>query len=272
MKMLLIVAGLVVVAVLAMQFVRSGVFREKIDDLRQQLLASQVSAPPDQSLIPILVREFAARNGGRIGGPTAVHMAQSAEMRLQPDQPFFPIEATQLSGTREPGFVWHAAGTMAVFVPLQVVDSYVAGMGWLEARIAGSIPVASARGPDIDKGEAMRFLGELAWNPDAMINAKGLTWRQVDDVTVEVSMQTQGGTARVSLLFDAAGDIVGIAADDRPAAVGNVVPTRWIGRFSDYARSGPYRWPRHGEIAWMLPEGEFIYWRGAILSITPAGD
>jgi hypothetical protein len=272
MKILLIVAAIIVVAALATQLVLSGMFRAKVNELRRQLLASQVSAAPDQSLIPILVREFAARNGGRVGGPTAVNMVQSAEMRLQSDQAFFHINATQISGTRAPGFVWQAAGAMAAVVPLQIVDSYVADTGWLEARIAGSIAVASALGPRIDKGEAMRFLAELAWNPDALINVTGLTWRQVDDLTVEVSMETRGDSARVSLLFDAGGDIIGIDANDRPRAVGNAaVPTRWVGRFSDYAQSGDYRWPRHGEIAWVLPEGEFIYWRGDILSVKRAG-
>jgi hypothetical protein len=272
MKLYLIIAAIAVVAILVTQLVLSGMFGAKVDNLRRRLLVSQVSAAPDQSLIPDMVREFAARNGGRVDGPAAVHMVQSAEMRLRPDQAFFHINATQLSGTRDPGFVWYAVGTMAAIVPLQIVDSYVASTGWLEARIAGSIPVASAVGPFIDKSEAMRFLAELAWNPDGLISATGLTWRQVDNLTVEVSMNTQGGAARVSLLFDAAGDIIGIAADDRPRAVGKLnVPTRWIGRFSDYIQFGAYRWPRHGEIAWALPEGEFIYWRGDILSVTRAG-
>lgn len=193
-------------------------------------------------------------------------------MRLKPDQAFFHIDAIQLSGTRDPGYVWHATGVMAKVVPVQVVDSYVAGAGLLEARIAGSIRVAHAVGPDIDKGEAMRFLAELPWNPDAMVNATGLTWREVDEHTVEVSMRTQSGVARVSLLFDASGDIVGIEAKDRPWALGNVsAPPRWVGRFSNYKQVGAYRWPGYGEIAWVLPAGEFIYWRGDIVSVAPAG-
>lgn len=263
------VAGAIIVAVLATELALSGLLSAKVEELLRRLRASQVSAAPDQSLIPLQVRDFAARNGGLIGGASVVRMVQRAEMRLKPDQAFFRIGATQLSGVRDPGFVWRATGALAGIVPLQVVDSYVAGAGWLEARIAGAIPVASARGPEIDKSEAMRFLAELAWNPDAMINASGLSWRPVDSRTVEVSMTTRGGPARVRLLFDAVGDITGIEADDRPGAIGKL-PAPWIGRFSDYVRIGAYRWPRHGEIAWALPEGEFVYWRGEIVSVTRA--
>lgn len=41
-------------------------------------------------------------------------------------------------------------------------------------------------------------------------------------------------------------------------------------RISDYAQVGAYRFPRHGEIAWDLPNGEFIYWRGDVLTLEPA--
>ena len=115
-------------------------------------------------------------------------------------------------------------------------------------------------------------LAELAGNPDAVLNAGSLGWQQVSDREVDVSLQTAGGVARVRLSFNASGDITGIDAPDRPRSVGNQsVATRWIGRFSDYAQFGAYRGPRHGEIAWVLPEGEFVYWRGEILGITAAG-
>lgn len=117
----------------------------------------------------------------------------------------------------------------------------------------------------------MRFLAELAWNPDAIVNSAGLTWRQVDERTVEVALQTEGGPARVRLGFDADGDVVSMEADDRPRAVGDQnIATRWIGRFSGYARFGNYRLPRFGEVAWVLPEGEFVYWRGEIVTAEPA--
>lgn len=273
MKIFLILAAFVIIAALIAQFVSSNAFTAKIDTLRQTLLKTQVSVPPDQALIPQLVREFALRNGGQVGGSAALVMTQRAEMRLQPDQPFFHIDATQLTGSRNPGFVWHATGAMGGIIPLQVVDSYVAGSGDLEARIAGSITVAHARGPDIDKGEAMRFLAELAWNPDAILNAAGLAWREIDGQTVEVTLETTSGSVLVTLLFDEAGDIVAIEATDRPRSVGKAnIPTPWVGRFSNYERDGAYRWPRHGEVGWILPEGEFIYWRGDILNVTATGE
>ncbi len=269
MKTSLVVAAVLLVALLAAQLVLSGQFASKINDLGRRLVASQSASSPDVALIPPIMREFALRNGEHVGGPTVVSMTQNAEMRLQVDQPFFRLDASQLSGTRQPAFVWQAKGMMSAIVPLQVVDAYVEGVGGLEVRIAGSIPVASSIGPETDKGEAMRFLAELPWNPDAILNATGLIWRQVDETAVEVSMQTGGGVARVLLHFDERGDVTAIEAADRPRA--GDTPAPWVGRFSDYAQVGLYRFPGHGEVAWDLPDGEFVYWRGDILSVTRSG-
>ncbi|WP_354044251.1 DUF6544 family protein [Devosia sp. UYZn731] len=261
----------VALVAIALQLFVSGQFQDKIEAWRKTLAAGQISGPPDQATIPPIMQAFALRNGATVGGPPLMVSQQTDEMRLGPDQKFFAVAARQLSGTRDPGFVWEATATMARVVPIRVVDAHAGGKGWLEVQIAGVVPVATATGPESDKGEMMRFLSELAWNPDAILNVAALKWRQIDASTVEVCIETSGGTATVRQLFDADGDIVGIEADDRPYLVdGKTLPTRWVGRFSDYAQFGTYRLPRHGEVAWILPQGEFVYFRGTITRFDTA--
>jgi hypothetical protein len=82
--------------------------------------------------------------------------------------------------------------------------------------------------------------------------------------------------ASVQFFFDAAGDITGMLAPDRPMAVGNTtVPTPWKGQYSAYRQFGRYRIPSHGQVGWVLPDGLFTYWRGEITSYevlpAPAG-
>lgn len=266
-----ILATFALLALIAVtHFILSKQFADRIETLRNIATAEQEVQPAGSHDLPEIMRLFALRSGATAGAPITVLAHQSAEMRLGPDQGFFSISATQLSGTRRPTFVWDAWGSIAGLIPMHVVDSYVAGAGVLEVRLAGSIQVARGVGPESDKGEMMRFLSELAWNPDAILNAEGLTWRQIDERTVEVSAPTAGGVATVRHVFDEAGDIVGIEADDRPYGVeGSSIPTRWVGRFRDYAQFGRYRLPKYGEVAWVLPAGEFVYWRGQISAFEP---
>lgn len=152
MKLFLIVTEVAVLALALTQYLRSSQFAGMIENLGRRLTATQHDSrnPPQ---VPAIMQAFALRNGGRVGGPTTVIMSQAAEMRLAVDQPFFKLDASQLSATRTPGFVWQAKGTMTGIVPLSIVDSYVDGMGLLEVRIASSIPVATSTGPETAKGE-----------------------------------------------------------------------------------------------------------------------
>ncbi|MGV8952220.1 MAG: DUF6544 family protein [Cypionkella sp.] len=265
MNVFLTILAVVVLVLPLAQFLLSLQFAAKIKNLSRRLTATQL-ADSTSTRVPATMRAFALRNGGRVGGPSTVTMVQAAEMRLAIGQPFFRLDASQISGTRTPGFVWQAKGAMNGIIPLTIVDSYVDGMGVLEVRIAGSIPIATSAGAETSLGEAMRFLAELPWNPDAILNAHALQWLVIDDRALLVSMDTAGGSAQVKLRLDAAGDIVQISAEGRPRADHD--PARWVGRFARYAQVGAYRFPRHGEVAWDLPDGEFIYWRGDILSIS----
>jgi hypothetical protein len=126
------------------------------------------------------------------------------------------------------------------------------------------------RGGDISKGEAMRYLAEVPWTPQAMVANHELEWRQVDDRTVEVATRLNGERLEVLLHFDAKGDIVASTADARPRDVGGgTVDTPFRGKFSDYAVLGGVRVPTTAEVSWELPEGPFIYFRGRTTDLAP---
>lgn len=265
---LLLALGAILGGVALFGTVSAVQFSQSIAQQRAQLAAGQDAAPVDLAELPALIRAFAERNGARAGGPKTVLLLQEAEMRLDPEQAFFAIDASQSFGTRQPGFVWSASGWMMSMVPVSVVDLYVDGVGTLEARIGGAITVAHGTGEEMAIGEAMRYLAEIPFNPDAILNAPDLRWAQTGPDTIKVSLETSAGPAEVSFGFDSSGDIIEVSAPNRPRDVGgSSIPTPWIGRFSNYEQIGDYRIPRDGEVAWLLPEGEFVYWRGRMTSL-----
>ena len=157
---------------------------------------------------------------------------------------------------------------LAPLLYAHVLDCYVRGEGFLEVSLFGSLRVARAGGPQIAKGELMRYLAELAWAPHAMLHNPHLSWREIDAITVEVSAQSTNGPARVRLTSEN-GEIADIEADDRPRTVdGRTVPTRWCGHFFDYREIGGCRIPTGAVVSWILDGGPFECWRGRITAFA----
>lgn len=244
-------------------------FDAHAEDLKRGLTESQSWPESGSAELPELVRSYAVRAGGRIGATELIHSRQRALLSTTQSGPPIQIDADQWTGTIQPGIVWLAGGKMNG-LPVRVLDAFVRGHGELDARLVGIVTVAGGTGDDYDKGELLRYLSELPTHPDAILNIASLEWRLIDERTAEVSARSATGTARLRFIFDGAGDVVGMQADDRPMSVdGKTVPMQWHGTYGDYRQFGRYRLPSHGEVGWVLPGGLFTYWRGELVGYEP---
>jgi hypothetical protein len=200
--------------------------------------------------------------------PAAVTILQRGEMWLRPGAAARRFTAVQRIATGEVGFAWRATFGLVPLVSLRVVDRFAAGEGSLEGRVLG-VRVMRQSGHETSLGEALRYLAELPWTPFAMSANPQLEWRQLDDETVEVTTRVQGARAAVKLLFDAAGDIRGARAEDRPFRQGKRwAPMPWSGGFGEYAVLDGVRVPTRAEVRWELPEGPYTYWRGEVTALS----
>ena len=185
-------------------------------------------------------------------------------MQLKPGR-WLPFHATQEMRVDRVEFAWRARFRVAPLLSLRVVDWYGAGDGGLEGRLWNRIPVVRARGPEVARGEAMRYLAELAWVPQAMIANRELEWHGLDEDAVEVAARVGDSRVSVVLHFDSAGDIEGASADVRPRLVGKeTVKTAFRGVFGEYRELGGVRVPTTAEASWLLPDGPFTYFRGRV--------
>lgn len=196
--------------------------------------------------------------------PRGTLLEQRGEMRLAPEKPWMPFTGEQSMEADRVGFVWHARVRMAPLVTCVVDDAYEDGHGRLDAKVLGVVPVARARGVDVDRGEAQRYLAELAWCPMALVHNPQLRYRQISDDVVRVwagDMETY-----VDLSFDAEGEVTAAKTETRVRGDTGETQT-WEGRFSDYRDFGDLRAPSHGEVGWRTPDGLYLYWRGEVTSI-----
>ncbi len=196
--------------------------------------------------------------------PRQVLIVQTGEMFRRPNARAMRFTATERFAVDRVAFSWEARFRIAPLLSLNVRDGYAHGRGMLNVRVLG-FSLQTRSGPNIDLGEAYRYLAELPWMPYAIAVNQELEWRQVDDLTVEVATVVRDEHPTVRIEFDEEGDIVRCFADARPRDVdGSSVATRWGGELGQYGTLGGMRMPAYGEVYWDLPEGRFVYWRGQI--------
>jgi hypothetical protein len=213
--------------------------------------------------LPSLVQRYLERNVHPDALPQqSVHFSQVGDMQLRPGR-WSSFHADQEMAVDRVEFAWHAAFRLMPFVSFQVCDWYRAGGAGLDVRLWGLLRVVHARGLEIARGEAIRYLVELPLAPQAMAFNKALDWRSVDSSTVEVTTYVHDERVTALLHFDSSGDIIAASSPARPRLVGKKeeVDTPFRGVYGEYREFAGVRLPTTAEVSWLLPDGPFTYFR-----------
>lgn len=251
--------GLVAWLVLAAQFAVSIATREGA------LIAAPKSAVRDD--LPDAVKAFADK--GLTGGETVatVRFTQDADMQRSPGQDWLPLTARQVVSASAPGFLWVARqGGFGPVPMVRVLDAYDPQRGGVLAiRLLGAFPIGTLSGGPADRAEAMRYLAELPWCPDAILTNHDIGWEKTA-AGYAATLGTKGGEARVEFTFDSDGDIVAVSAEERPATMpdGTTALLPWRGTMGDYDQMGERRVPRRVEVGYVHDTGYAPYFRAEI--------
>jgi hypothetical protein len=259
--------GVVFIAVVAAAVARRA-FLGRIECLQGSLEQTQTVSGKRTDLPPEVLALARRLGVSDDDGHRIVHLAQSGEMWLGPGSKPVSFTAQQTIAVAEVAFLWCAQLPIKPGLSMKIIDYVVGHQAGLEGRLLGVLPVVRMTDADtVFRGEAMRYLAELMWNPDALLFNRQLDWRVLNARTLAVA--TGEGTRRceIRLILDAAGDLIRIEADDRPRQNGRAVTNcPWFGRASDYRTIGGRRIPVQAEVGWLLDGVEFVYWRGRVES------
>jgi hypothetical protein len=197
-----------------------------------------------------------------------VGYTQRGEMVQKPGGRRLEFRAVQQYAVARVEFEWRARFGPNPLVRVSVVDRYRDGEGLLLARVWGLITATRSAGPETDRAEAMRYLAELPWVPHAIRSNPELSWRELEDGSVEVSTLVGGKAASVRFAFDDEG-LLRTASGIRPRLAGRTaIDTPFTGSFGDYVELGGILVPGSAQVSWELPEGPFTYWRGELTSLA----
>jgi hypothetical protein len=223
--------------------------------------------PQARTDLPREVVALASRLGVRADRSTShVQLTQIGEIRLGPDSAVRPFSASQQFVVHDLEFTWRAWIRLVGPIGVRVTEGLQSGEGCLAASLLGVVRLARIRGGDLAfKGEAMRYLAELVWNPDAILFNRALEWRVLDQQRLLVAVANGQRRSEIRLHLDSNGDPISIAADARPRQVGRTSQlTPWFGRCSEYQCHGGRRIPHVAEAGWNIDGEPFIYWRARI--------
>jgi hypothetical protein len=173
--------------------------------------------------------------------------------------------ATQRIDFQRPAFEWRAR--TGPFGLLSVCDALKDDEPILEVKMLGIRIVSASPNPGTTKGEIMRYLAEMAWVPDAIMQNEQLHWRVLGRDTLSVAYEAPSARGEVQFSLDSDGRIASVYAPDRPRKEGAIFVERpWHGHFSDYRRHGGRWLPFAGEVGWEVDGETFVVWRGELTS------
>lgn len=251
-----------------------------VDKLLEAARARLAGEPsPDSGLVPEpdlpapVARYIAFALPPDARGIRTARIRWTGEFQMRPGGGWKPFDAEQHVTAWPPGFVWDARIRVMPIMPVRVRDGYVAGEGSMVGRVGGLATVVDQGGtPEMAAGALARWLGEAVWFPTALLPdagpGEGIRWEAVDDGTARATITDGGTTVSAEFHFSATGEITGMTTMRYRDVNGTGVLTAFEGRYRNYARRDGVMIPMAAEVAWLLPEGRFPYWRGRPLEVV----
>lgn len=191
----------------------------------------------------------------------AARLRHDGLFRTSPGASWRPIDGREYFTTATPGFVWHARLRAAPGIWIDARDALLHERGHMLVKLLGTIPLADARGSEIDQGATLRWLAEAPWFPYALI-APCVRWTPLDDRTAAATISYEGPPARAVFEVDDDGRIARLRAERyRDLGGGRAALTRWGGDYLDYREFDGFRVPTQVEVGWELDTGWFAYAR-----------
>ncbi|WP_207732387.1 DUF6544 family protein [Heliobacterium chlorum] len=222
----------------------------------------------DVAGLPLPVQKWLERSNviGREPVRT-VRLEQKGFLRTKADQPWMPMQAEQYISPDEPGFVWKANIETAPLLYLVGRDKYQNGKGSMLIKFLALVPVVDSKGPEIDQGTLLRYLGECIWVPSAVLN-EHITWEEVDGNRAKATMSYGGVTASGTFTFDEKGDVIQFSARRYMENNGEYRLEDWVCVVKGYKEFQGIRVPNQCSIVWKLKSGDFEWFRLEVTDIV----
>ena len=121
---------------------------------------------------------------------------------------------------------------------------------------------------ELDRSEFIRFLAESPWYPTFFASDNNLRWNTLSDTSAVVHYDDGSFVVDLTFTFGEDDLIKSIRCNDRGRSVGDeIIPTTWVGNWSNYQNQSGFTIPMEGEVAWIIDDSSLTYWKGEVTKI-----
>ncbi|MES2765608.1 MAG: DUF6544 family protein [Bacteroidota bacterium] len=234
------------------------------DELRAFLPAFKSKQQPkiitqeDIAHMPPVVQKWLERSNIVGKTPARVsHLRQRGAMRTKPGGDWMPFTAEQYFTAVKPGFYW-TADVGNFFLNFKGRDMYRDGHGNMLIKAYSLVPVADAKGKEIDQGTMLRFMAEMVWTPSVALK-EYITWEQLDERRAKATMKYGFLTVSGIFTFTLQGDMQCFDAERYYDRNGRTTLENWHidADPTGFKTFQDIRIPARSTVTWKLGDGDF---------------
>ena len=198
----------------------------------------------------------------------SARVMQEGALRTAPDGRWMPVTAEQRIITGRPAFIWIAEAAAAPGIHLAARDTYREGKGRMLIKALSLVPVADARGKEIDLNATVRYLSEIVWVPSSAVS-DCLRWDDAGPNAATATMTWGGVTASGLFTFDESGDLTEFRARRYYDREGRARLEDWVIGIEPggYRVFEGVRIPTRFSVTWALKEGDFTWYRMTVTDV-----
>lgn len=223
--------------------------------------------------LPPLIQKYLEKSG-YIGSERRSHLTmeyREVDFGLGVDKPRLKIDYTHTDFADSPDRLAFIDSKM-FGVPFQGYDYYTDGKGGMKGVLAKLFTLFDQTGPEMDKACLITYLAEAFFLPEALLK-EFITFKQVDERTVEATITNKGVTASGVFHFNDAYEMTSFTTNDRGqiAPDGSIEYTPWKAQCENYKEySDGIRRPTVFRAVWKNKDADFIYFDGMISRVNGA--
>jgi hypothetical protein len=237
-------------------------YEGEVQRCRTPRAAMPIVTEADLGPLPAPVQRY-LRFAGVVGQPRVQNYRVRfvGRIRSAADAPWMEFTGEQLSIVDPPKRLFMMDAKMKG-LPVDVLHSYIGAEARMRVKLLSLFPMVDAGGFDFTTAETVTVFNDMCVMAPATLIGPAITWKSIDDKTVQGTFTNAGHTIRAILYFDDSGALVNFTSDDRPGLAPDgttLVTQRWSTPLTGYRTYGAFTLASHGDTRYAPTSGEFTY-------------